>query len=421
MPESVVEEPSSIQEERRSLAPGTDGPRPSAGRPRSLLRELVGVVSAPGILSFAGGLPATELFPTAEYSKALQSVLASDARSLQYCPPFAPLTEHIRAIMQRRGVSCDTSQIVITSGAQQGIQILAQLLLAENPSVLLEETTYSGLDSAIAAFRPRIHTVSTSLDEGIDPSEVAAQLDAGITPAFLYVVPDAHNPCGTSLSDARRDALAELARERRLPIVEDDPYGFLSYDGDPRAPLRAREESWVFYLGSFSKILAPGLRLGWMVLPEPVVAEAMIVKDALDLETPSLTQRAVARFLDNNDLFDRIEKLRDFYRSRRDAMLLALDRHLPSSVRWSRPRGGFFVWLELPEGTDTKRLLERSIREENIAFVPGAAFAVGGARADRFLRLSFSSTSIAQIDDGIGRLARLLTPGHVVGSVRKRD
>ena len=142
------------------------------------------MVSTPGILSFAGGLPAAELFPTAEYSKALQSVLASDARSLQYCPPFAPLTEHIRTIMQRRGVSCDTGQIVITSGAQQGIQILAQLLLAENPSVLLEETTYSGLDSAIAAFRPRIHTVSTSLDEGIDPSEVAAQLDTGIDPAF---------------------------------------------------------------------------------------------------------------------------------------------------------------------------------------------------------------------------------------------
>ena len=383
------------------------GPKVSAARPRSLLRDLVEVAARPGVLSFGSGLPAAELLPTEEYGQALLAVL-QERTSLQYRPPHQPLIEHIVRIMRRRGVDCTADQVLVTSGAQQGIQILAELLLRSGGSVLLEETTYTGLDCAIAPYAPRIHTVASSIATGIDPADVEKLLVSGLEPRFLYLVPDAHNPCGTTLAADRRHALARLARQRRLPIIEDDPYGFLTYDGDPLRPIKSYENEWVFYLGSFSKIISPALRLGWMVVSPEVRAEAEIVKDALDLESSALTQRAVARYLDDNDLFVRIESLNHTYRRRRDTMLEALDRHFPAETRWGRPSGGFFVWVELPPDIDTRQLLDRAVSEEKLAFVPGQAFAVGDARADNCLRLSFSTVSRAEIADGIKRLARLL-------------
>lgn len=384
-----------------------DKPALSTSRPRSLLRNLVGVAARPGVLSFGGGLPASELLPTEEYGRALVAAL-QDPTSLQYRPPYEPLIEHIVQIMKRRGVDCSADQVLVTSGAQQGIQILAELLLRSGGSVLLEETTYTGIGCAIAPFAPRIHTVPSSIATGIDPNDVESRLASGLEPSFLYLVPDSANPSGTTLSSERRQALAGLARQRRLPILEDDPYGFLTYDGEPLAPIKSYEDDWVFYLGSFSKVISPALRLGWMVVSPETRAQAEIVKDALDLESSALTQRAVARYLDDNDLFERIERLNQTYRRRRDAMLEALDRHFPPEAQWSKPRGGFFVWVELPPGTDTRKLLDRAVSEESLAFVPGQAFAVGASQADNCLRLSFSATSCEQIADGIQRLASLL-------------
>ena len=380
----------------------------SSDHRKSLLRELIGIVAQPDILSFAGGLPATELLPHAELAAAFGHVLKKIPTALQYNPAYPPLQEHIVKIMRQRGVTIDTDEIVVTSGAQQGLQIIAQLLLREHRAVLVEEATYTGLVSAIAPFEHRLETVPSSLGRGVDPTLIAARLEGGLRPAFQYLIPDAHNPYGTSMPGESRRAIARLALERQLLLVEDDPYGLLRYDGETIPPIRSHEANWVFYLGSFSKIIAPSLRLGWMVLPREVARAAETVKDALDLESSALIQRAVTRYLDEHDLQEHIVDLRTTYRHRRDAMLAALTRWFPASARWSRPEAGFFVWVELERGVDTADILRRAIAEEKLAFVPGQVFAAGDADVRHCMRLSFSSCDAACIEEGIERLARLV-------------
>lgn len=391
------------------------------GQSRSVLREMVSVVSRPGILSLAGGLPAPELFPVAEYAAALQKVLASDPRALQYGPPFEPLKECIVEIMRRRGVECRSEQVFITSGAQQGLDIVGRLLLDDGRQVAMEELTFTGIHQVAASREATVLTVGSSLASGLDVDALDALLVGGARPAFLYLMPDAHNPLGVSLSRAKRERLVELAERYDMLLVEDDPYGLLAYDGELEPPLRALDAQRVVYVGSFSKILAPGLRLGWMVAPPAILERASLVKESVDLETSSLTQRAVAAYFDDNDFDRHLERLRTTYRERRDAMLGALEEHLAGlgerlsrEATWTRPSGGMFVWVVLPEEVDCPRLLERAVEEERLAFIPGHAFAAPSARrADprlgrNCLRLSFSTSAPGRIEDGIRRLAALL-------------
>lgn len=375
---------------------------------RSALREMLAVVSRPGILSFAGGLPAPELFPTTQYAAALAQVLAADRGALQYGPPFLPLKRHICALMDVRGVTCEPDQVFLTTGAQQALSVLARLFLDPYGEVMLERIVYTGIQQAVAPMRPDIIPIDTDLAEGIAVEQVAAALADGVNAAFLYIIPDAHNPLGVSISSERRRTLAELAVAHNLPIIEDDPYGFLTYDGQTVPPVRAYNDSHVFYVGSFSKILAPALRLGWMIVPPELVPKVTVIKEAGDLESSALTQRAVASFLDAGYLPEHLSRLRQAYGQRLATMLAALERHFPDSVSWSAPRGGMFIWVTLPNGLDARDLLPLAVEREQVAFIPGQAFAQPGVDARRYLRLNFSNCCEADIDEGVRRLARVV-------------
>lgn len=383
---------------------------------RSVLREMLAVVSQPGILSFAGGLPAPELFPTADYARAVQEVLSSDPMALQYGPPYAPLKAQIVDLMLQRGVICDQEQIFLTTGAQQALNILARLFLDPGGQVLLEEIVYSGIQQVVAPYRPEILTVSTDLVTGMDIDRVTDYLREGARPAFIYAISEAHNPLGVNLSLNKQEQLIELADYYGLPIIEDDPYGFLQYESTPSYPMRAKNEDWVFYVGSFSKILAPALRLGWLVIPEHLVSKIRVIKESFDLETSAFVQRTVSSYLKAGYLNAHLDTLRREYKCRRDMMLSALEQHFPESARWTKPTGGMFIWVELPQQVQTTELLNRCVREIQIAFIPGIAFSVAssyperknGHLANNCLRLNFSNSSPEQIEQGIAQLGQLL-------------
>ncbi len=384
---------------------------------RSVLREMIAIVSRPGITSFAGGLPDHNLFPVSGYAEAVAHVLATDPKALQYGPPFVPLKKHIVQLMAQRGVTCSEEQVFLTTGAQQGLDVLTRLLLNPGGEIFLEEIVYSGVQQVVAPLQPHIFPISTDLTEGIDVQEIEMQLANGARPAFIYVIPDAHNPLGVSMSQARREKLVSLAVAYNIPIIEDDPYGFLQYgawqqqEADASThlkPIRSLNESHVIYLGSFSKILAPALRLGWMIVPEKLLPKLTVVKEACDLESSALTQRAVAAFLDMKLLPSHLDKLRAEYGRRRDAMLEALYKYFPAEARWTEPQGGMFIWVELPAEYDTAALLETAVSEERVAFIPGHAFAIPGHNVRNCLRLNFSNSTVEQIEDGMKRLAKVI-------------
>ncbi|HVS16676.1 MAG TPA: PLP-dependent aminotransferase family protein [Thermoanaerobaculia bacterium] len=382
-------------------------------RERSLLREMVTVVSQPGILSLAGGLPDAASFPRAEYAAALAAALRDDPRALQYGPPVPRLKEHVVELMRWRGVECSPEQVVITTGAQQGIDVASRLFLEAGSLVAYERFTYTGIHQAVGPFEPEVLVLPSDLESGLEVDALAAALAAGRRPRFLYAIPDAHNPLGVSLAPERRERLVELAREHRMPIVEDDPYGLLGLDeGGFAPPLRALDDQWVIYLGSFSKILAPGLRLGWMVVPAALVTRVSVVKEAGDLESSSLTQRAVTRMLDSGFLPAHLERLRAIYRRRRDALLAALERHLPTGARWTRPGGGMFVWVELEDHgappLDTVAALRRCVAEAQVAFIPGAAFTRDPQLGRQAVRLSFSTLEPEDLDRAVEVMVRFL-------------
>jgi 2-aminoadipate transaminase len=376
----------------------------------SALQTMLSVGTRPGTISFALGLPAPELFPSAEYGRAAAAVLEDDPRALQYSPPHAPLKAHVAAMMAERGAPCAPEQVFLTAGAQQGISLLARLLLEPGGEVIVEQLCYTGLQQAVEPFQPRFLTVPTDLDTGMDVDAVEALLAGGARPAFIYTVPDGNNPLALSLAPEKRRRLAELAREYGVAVVEDDPYGMLAYDGPSPAPIRAYDDGeHVFYVGSFSKVLMPALRLGWIVVPESMVPLLAIAKEASDINTATLSQRAVSRYLDGGHLPAHLEGLRREYRLRRDTMLAALEAHFPAGARWRSPAAGVFIWVELPEGTDAGEVLRVALERERVAFVPGHAFAADGSRAAaNCMRLNFSHADPATIEEGIKRLARAL-------------
>jgi len=375
----------------------------------SALQTMLSVGTRPGTISFALGLPAPEFFPSEEYGRAAAAVLAEDPRALQYSPPCAPLQAHVAALMAQRGVACAPEQVFLTTGAQQGISLLARLLLEPGGEIITDTLCYTGFQQAVEPFAPRLLTVPTDLDTGMDVDAVEGLLASGARPAFIYAVPDGHNPLAVSMAAEKRVRLVEIARRYGVPVVEDDPYGFLAYDGAPAHPLRALEREWVFYVGSFSKVLAPALRLGWIIVPQELVRLLAISKEASDINTATLAQRGAARFFDGGHLPAHLTLLRREYRLRRDTMLAALEKHFPAGTRWRKPSAGVFVWVELPEGTDAGEVLRVAIEQEGVVFVPGHAFAADGSRtASNCMRLNFSHSTPEVIEEGIARLGRAL-------------
>jgi 2-aminoadipate transaminase len=376
------------------------------GLEQSALQKMLVATARPGIISLALGLPAVELFPTDALSEATARVLSMNASALQYSPPLQSLKQHVRELMKRRGVDCHEDQIFLTAGAQQGMSLLTRLLLEPGGSVITEELIYSGFQQILEPFQPQILTVSTDAQTGMDVEAVEQYLSSGVRPSFIYSITDGHNPLSVRMHPSKRARLVELAEQYRVPIVEDDAYGFLSYE-DPLPPLRALSERWVFYVGSFSKILAPALRTGWVVVPKELMLPLSVIKESTDIDAAPLSQRIVNAYLDTGQLPAQIEMLRTQYRLKRDTMMRALAENFSDAARWATPNSGFFVWVELPPEVDVDELFRRAIEDEHVAFIPGHAFSVNNKRSPG-IRLNFSHPTVARIEEAIPRLARVL-------------
>jgi 2-aminoadipate transaminase len=324
---------------------------------------------------------------------------------------WRPLREWVAARMQKRGITgAAPERVLITSGSQQGIDLVAKIFLDPGDCVVVEDPCYLAALQVFRGFEAEIIPVGSD-DEGMRVSEVERAIEAAPRrPKFVYVVSQFHNPKGTTLSLARRRRLLEVARRFQIPVVEDDPYGELRYQGIPVPPLAALDaEGLVIYLSTFSKTLSPGMRIGWAHASEEVFGALVRAKQAADLHTNTIQQRAAARLLAEFDFDAHVERIKTVYGARRNAMLAALEEHFPPTSRWTHPDGGLFLWVELPEGALAEELFERAIRER-VAFVPGAPFFVARTRHN-FMRLNFSNSAPAMIEEGVRRLGELLNRG----------
>jgi 2-aminoadipate transaminase len=379
-----------------------------AGMPPSAVREILKVAEQPDVLSFAGGLPAPELFPVAEIAAAHAQVLAHDGpAALQYSTTegWGPLRAWVSARLARRGVRARPKQVLITSGSQQGIDLVARVLLDPGDAVAVESPTYLAAVQAFSGYEARFVCVGSD-DDGMRVDELERAV-AQQRIKLIYVVPEFQNPKGTTLSAERRARLIRLAQAHRIVVLEDDPYGELRFRGKSPEPLAALDDQGVVvHLGTFSKTLAPGLRIGWLVGPEALVRAAAIAKQAADLHTATLAQRATAVLLEDFDYDAHLVRLRAAYGERCAAMLAALERHLPPGTRWTEPDGGLFVWVELPHGLSADAIFAAALREK-VAFVPGSGFFADAPR-HQFMRLNFSNRAPDLIEEGMTRLGRVV-------------
>lgn len=387
----------------QSLSRRMGGLRPST------IREILKVTAKPEVISFAGGLPAPELFPVEAVRAAADYVLATAGSSaLQYAPSegFLPLREWIAAEMAARGIACSPADLLVTVGSQQVLDLVGKLFLNPGDTILTENPTYLAAVQAFQVFEARFVPVPTDA-EGLVP-EALPELIAKHRPKFLYTIPNFQNPTGTTLSLARRQTLARVAAEHGLTIVEDDPYGKLRYRGSDLPPVRSFDtDGRVLYASTFSKTVAPGLRVGWVCAPADILGKLVVLKQASDLHTSTFDQRVIARYLETADVNAHLETIRRAYGERFDAMDRALTRELPKGFSWTHPEGGMFLWVSAPQGIDTLTLLERAIARD-LVFVPGRDFFPAGG-GDNFLRLNFSNSTRERIDEGMRRLGQLLS------------
>ena len=367
----------------------------------SVIREILKVTEKPGIISFAGGLPSPKTFPIAEFDAASHKVLSEDGQAaLQYAASegFPALREAVAAMLPW---NVDPAQVLITTGSQQGLDLVAKILIDGGSKILVETPTYLGALQAFTPMEPAVVSVASD-DEGVVVDDLVAKAKDA---RFIYLLPNFQNPTGRSMSETRRAAVSAAAAQAGLPIIEDNPYGELWFDEEPPLPLSARNPEGCIYLGSFSKVLAPGLRLGFLVAPKHIYPKLLQAKQAVDLHTPSFTQRMVAEVLKGGFLSRHVPTIRALYKQQRDAMLAALDREMAGlDVQWNRPVGGMFLWVRLPEGMDAVQLLPQAV-ERGVAFVPGAAF-YAEQGDPRTLRLSFVTASVEQINIGMAALAQ---------------
>jgi DNA-binding transcriptional MocR family regulator len=371
-------------------------------------REILRVAQQRGMISFAGGLPAPSTFPVAELTAIAQEVLETEgARALQYSTTegHPVLREQIASRLRtRQGVIVSPEEVLITAGSQQGLDLIVKAFLEPGDEILCESPTYLAFIQAAQVFQPTFVEVPTD-DEGMRIEALEARLAGCRRPRLIYVVPDFQNPSGRCWSVARRRALLEIARRYQVPVVEDAPYGEVRFEGEPQPSLKSLDPD-VIQVGTFSKIFCPGLRLAWIAAPAEILQRFVILKQAADLHTATLNQMFLSAYLARYDIEANIARIRALYRRRRDAMVAALERTLPPGSRFTRPQGGLFIWVELPEGIDARQLLARCL-EQQVAFVPGECFFPTGGHANT-LRLNFSHATEERIEEGIARLGRAL-------------
>ncbi|MEU9030669.1 PLP-dependent aminotransferase family protein [Streptomyces sp. NPDC048383] len=376
----------------------------------SPVREILALTARPDVISFAGGLPAPELFDAEGIRAAYDAVLRESPRQvLQYSTTEGDpsLRSAVAARLTTRGLPTDPEDLLITGGSQQGLSLLASALLEPGDIVLVEDPTYLAALQCFGLAGARIIPVPTDAD-GIVPDALDA-LVAAERPKLLYLVPNFQNPTGRTLPLARRRAVAEVAAQHGLWVIEDDPYGELRFSGEPVQWIAgcAGAEDRTVLLSSFSKVMAPGLRLGWLRGPAALRRACVIAKQSADLHTSTVDQAAAARYLADCDLDTHLATVRDAYRERRDALLAGLADALPTDSSWNRPDGGMFLWARLPSGHDATALLRRAVAR-NVAYVPGAPFFVGNPDPAT-MRLSFTTHTPAEIADGLTRLAKALS------------
>jgi len=384
----------------------------------SAIRELLKITQRPEIISFAGGLPASDVFPAQRFREACEKVLQEQPHlALQYgaSEGYEPLREMIARHVDRYGIRVKVENVLITSGSQQALDLIGKLLINPGDRVLVEAPTYLGALQAFNVYGADYVSVPTD-EDGLCAESLEGPLRSG--PKFMYVLPNFQNPGGTTLSEGRRHQLVLLADRYGIPIIEDDPYGQLRYEGEHLSPLVVldrenlrRDPGYsignVIYLSTFSKTLAPGVRLGWIVAPPEVIAKLVQLKQGADLHTSTFGQMVAYEVARDNFLDEHVKVIRRVYRERRDAMLQALSDYFPPEVTWTRPKGGLFLWVTLAKGMDAQSLFDTAIRE-NVAFVPGDSFyAPNGHREDacRQLRLNFSAVDPERIREGIRRLS----------------
>ena len=382
----------------------------------SPIRALAPLLSDPTVISFAAGVPNPETFPAEALSAAAVRALSEmPTRVLQYdvTAGWAPLRERVAARSTSRGLPVSAKEILLTTGSQQGLDLCSRVLLDPGDAILVEVPTYVGALGTIAARRARPVGVRRDAS-GIDLDHLAAtvaRLRAAGTPVkALYTIPSFQNPSGLAMTKRAKDALAAACEKLGLFVLEDDPYGELGFEGslepaDP-TPLASRLPSRTAYLGSFSKTLAAGLRVGWLSGPAPFLAKAELAKQASDLCSSTFTAAVIDLYLAGNDYDAHLGRLRGFYEARKDVLLGAMREAFPPECRFTDPRGGLFTWVELPEGLDASELLPRAVAEERVAFVPGAPFVVEG-EGRRFLRMTFAKEPPEKLVDGARRLGRL--------------
>lgn len=393
--------------------------RRMAKMPASAVREILKVAERPDVLSFAGGLPAPELFPVGPIAEAFAQTLAREGgAALQYSVTegYGPLRDWIARRMVGKGVRAERETVLITSGAQQGIDLIARVLIDPGDVVAVEDPSYLAALQVFRGFEAELLPIASD-DEGMRVDDLEQKL-RHTRPKMIYLVSNFHNPKGTTLVAERRRMLARLAAKHRIPVVEDDPYGELRYRGEAPPPIAAFDDGAgvVVYLSTFSKTLAPGLRLGWMVAPPALARQVTVAKQATDLHSGTLAQRAAATLLETFDYDGHLAGLRRAYGARCDAMLDALERHLPAGTTWTRPEGGMFLWVRLPEGLTGEGLFDDALNEK-VAFVPGSSF-FAGTPDPRFVRLNFSNRTPELIDEGMRRLGRVIAARMDAGPTR---
>lgn len=382
----------------------------------SAIRELLKLTEQPDVISFGGGLPAPEVFPVEEFQEACKKVLHDyGAAALQYSTTegYLPLRGMIARHTCRMNIEVTPDNILITSGSQQALDLLGKIFINEGDHILVEAPTYLGALQAWNLFGAQYITVPSDAD-GMITDELEKALRFG--PKFIYVLPNFQNPTGITLSLERRKRLIELADHYGVPIIEDDPYGQLRYEGDHLPPIEVldcqdRENHGcysgnVIYLSTFSKILAPGIRLGWVVAPQEVISKLVQAKQGADLHTATFSQMVAYEVGHGGFIDQHVQFICKVYHERRDVMLEALEEHMPPGVTWTRPRGGLFLWVTLPEDLDASEVLREAIQEK-VAFVPGESFYPNGGGKNT-LRLNFSNATPEKINEGIARLGRVV-------------